>query len=158
MSKVLIWGVSGVLIAALVGAGKSAIDAMGGLVHFNCRSQSNRVLCELTREPLIGGLETQQFDKAELQATKMQRGRKPDQVRLALVTRSNEEIPLTHNWSVSNNQQLSEQRERLDRFLADPNATMLEVRTHRSGQLWAVLAVLIGAMVFVIKMALQLAD
>lgn len=156
MSKILVWGISGVLIAVLVGAGKTAIDTMGGLVHFNCRPQSNRVICELTREPLIGGLETQKFDKAELQATKIQQGRF-NQIRLALVTRSGKEIPLTQNWSISNNQQLFQQREMLDRFLADPNATTLSVRTHRPGQLWVILAALIAAVVVVVRIALRVA-
>jgi hypothetical protein len=144
MSKVLIWGAFGVLLVVLGGAGKTAIDTMGGLVHFNCRPQSNRVVCELTHEPLIGRLDTRQFDKAELQTTRTQQGRS-SQVRLALMTRSGEEIPLTPNWSASNNQQLFRQREAIDRFLADPKATTLSVRTHRPGQLWVILAGLIGA-------------
>ncbi len=157
MGKLLMLGGCGVLIALLLGAGKTAIDAMGGLVHFNCRPQLERVICELTREPLIGGLETRRLDKADLKATKIQQGRRPEQVRLALVTRSNEEIPLTHNWSVSNNQQLFRQRELIDRFLADSKATTLSVRTHRPGQLWVILAGLIAGAILVGKIALQVA-
>lgn len=156
MSKVLILGASSVVIVVLLGAGKTAIEAMGGLVHFNCRPQSNRVICELTREPLMGGLDTRQLDKADLQSTTIQQGHRLNQVRLALVTRSNEEIPLTHNWSLSNNQQLFRQRELIDRFLADPKATTLSVRTHRPGQLWGILAGLIAAAILVGKIALSL--
>jgi len=157
MSKFLIWGISGLLIVGLLVASKKAIETMGGLVHFNCRPHSNHVICELTREPLIGGLETRQFEKAELQSTTTQKGRKANEVRLALVTRSGEEIPLTHNGSTSNNQQLFQQRERLDRFLADPSATTIEVRTHRPWQLWAILGLLVGLMSLVGKIALQMA-
>ncbi|BAU14432.1 hypothetical protein LEP3755_49790 [Leptolyngbya sp. NIES-3755] len=156
MSKSLILGIAGLLVIGLLGASRRAIDSMGGLVHFNCRPRSDQVLCELTREPLIGGVETRQFEKAILQATKTQQGRK-NQTRLALVTRSGEEIPLTHNWSISNNQQLFRQRETLDRFLADPTATTIEVRTHRPWQLWAILVGLIGMAILVGTIALQLA-
>lgn len=153
MSKVLILGSSVGLIVGLMIASWSAIDAIGGLVHFNARPRSNQVICELTREPLIGKPETQQFDKSMLRSTAIQR--KSNQVRLALVTQSGEEIPLTPNWSISNNQQLLQQREALDRFLADPRATTIEVRTHRPGYLWVVLAILIGMMGLVGKIALQ---
>jgi hypothetical protein len=100
----------------------------------------------LTHEPLIGQLKTVQFDKADLKMTKPQQGRRSTDQRLAIVLQSGEEIPLTHNWSVSNNEQLFQQRELLDRFIADQNATTLYVRTHRPGQLWVILAGLIGAM------------
>ncbi|MBW4526387.1 MAG: hypothetical protein KME18_14520 [Phormidium tanganyikae FI6-MK23] len=158
MSKFVILGVSGLLIVGLLGASKKAIETMGGLVHFNCCPQSDQVVCQLTHEPLIGGLKTRQFDKAALQSTKIQQGRGANQIRLALVTRSGEEIPLTRNWSASHNQQLLRQRESLDRFLADPKATAIEVRTHRPWQLWAILGFLIGAVVLVGKIALQTAN
>ena len=157
MNKFLVLGVSGLLIVGLLGASKKAIGDMGGLVHFNCRPKSNQIICELTHEPLIGKLETRQLNKAELRSTKIQQGRNANQVRLALVTRSSEEIPLTHNWSISNNQQLFRQRERLDRFLADPKATTIEVRTHRPWQLWAILGFLIAMALVVGKIALQTA-
>lgn len=147
MGKTLIVGIAGLLIIGLLSVSKKAIDSMGGLVHFNCRPKSNQVICDLTREPLIGELETQQFDKAILQTTNIQQH--ANQTRLALVTRSGEEIPLTHNWSLSNNQQLFRQRAALDRFLADPTATTIEVRTHRPWQLWAILSGLIGLMILV---------
>ena len=153
ISKVLIWGVSSVLIAGLFLAGKAAIDTMGGLVHFNCRPRSNRVVCELTREPLVGALETRLLDKADLQATKAQQGHR--QTRLALVTRSGEEIPLTHDWSRSNNQQLFEQRQLIDRFLVDSKASSLSVRTHRPGQLWVILAGLVSAALLVGRIAVS---
>lgn len=153
MGKSLTTAIAGLLFVGLIVASKRAIDSMGGLVHFNCRPRSNQVICELTREPLIGALETQQFDKASLQTTKIQQ-RGMDQ-RLALITRSGEEIPLTHNWSISNNRQLFQQREMLDRFLSDPTATTIEVRTHRPGQLWAILGGLIGLMILVGTIAFQ---
>jgi len=156
MSKSLVLGIAGLLVIGLLGASKRTIDSMGGLVHFNCRPRSDQVLCELTREPLIGEIETQQFEKAILQATKTQQGR-TNQTRLALVTRSGEEIPLTHNWSMTNNQQLFRQQELLDRFLADPTATTIEVRTHRPWQLWAILGGLIGMAILVSTIALQIA-
>lgn len=156
MSKFLILGGSGLLIVGLLGTSMKAIENMGGLVHFNCRPKSDQVICELTREPLIGGLETQHLNKAELRSTKIQQGRNANQVRLALVARSGEEIPLTDNWSSSNNQQLFRQRDRLDRFLADPKATTIEVRTHRPWQLWAMLGFLIGMAILVGKTALQM--
>ncbi|GAP97188.1 hypothetical protein [Leptolyngbya sp. NIES-2104] len=154
MGKFLTSAIAGLLFIGLIIASKKAIDSMGGLVHFNCRPRSNQVICELTREPLIGALETQQFDKAIFQTTKIQQ-RGANQTRLAFVTRSGEEIPLTHNWSMSNNQQLFRQREMLDRFLADPSATTIEVRTHRPWQLWAILGGLIGLMILVGAIALQ---
>lgn len=156
MSKVVILGASGLVIVGLLSASKTAIETMGGLVHFNCRPRANQGICELTHEPLIGRLETRQFDKAALQTTKIQQGRGANQVRLALVTRSGEEIPLTRNWSITHNQQLFQQREKLDRFLADPKAMTIEVRTHRPWQLWALLGFLIGAAILVGKIALQI--
>ncbi|MBD1824360.1 hypothetical protein H6F51_17965 [Cyanobacteria bacterium FACHB-DQ100] len=154
MSKVLILGISVGLIVGLLWAGAHFIDSIGELVHFNARPQSDRVVCELTREPLIGKLETQQFDKSRLRSTTIQS--RSNQIRLALVTQSGEQIPLTRNWSISNNQQLLQQRESLDRFLADPKATTIEMRTHRPGYLWVILAVLIGAIALVGKIALHL--
>ncbi|MBE9010149.1 hypothetical protein IQ250_08025 [Pseudanabaenaceae cyanobacterium LEGE 13415] len=155
MGKSLILGIAGLLVIGLLGASRKAIDSMGGLVHFNCRPKSNQVFCNLTREPLIGGIESQQFEKATIQGTKTQQGRS-NQSRLALVTRSGEEIPLTHNWSISNNQQLFRQQAMLDRFLADPTATTIEVRTHRPWQLWAILVGLIGLMILVGTIAFQI--
>lgn len=156
MSKVLVLGISVGLILGLLWAGAQFIDSMGELVHFNARPQSDRVICELTHEPLIGKPETQQFDKSRLRSTTIQRN--SNQTRLALVTQSGAQIPLTRNWSISNNQQLLQQRESLDRFFADPKATTIEVRTHRPGYLWIILAVLIATIALVGKIALQLTE
>jgi hypothetical protein len=128
---------------------------MGSLVHFNCRPIGNRVVCELTHEPLIGSLKTTQFDKSDLKMTKTQQGRKSSDSRLAIVLQSGVEVPLTQNWSASNNQQLLQQRYLLDRFIADASATTLNVRTHRPGQLWVILAGLFGCMGGLIAIVLR---
>lgn len=154
MNRVLILGLSACLILGLLVTMWSVIDSIGGLVHFNARPRSSQIICKLTREPLIGKLEIQQFDKSLLRSTTIQH--QSNQARLALVTQFGEEIPLTHNWSISNNRQLFQQRDKLDRFLADPKATTIEVRTHRPGYLWVILALLIGLIALVGKIALQI--
>lgn len=146
MLKWLIAVIAGLGIVTLVRMSMTTIETMGSLVHFNCHPNSNRIVCELTHEPLIGQLKTVQFDKANLKMTKTQQGRRSTDQRLAIVLQSGEEVPLTHNWSASNNEQLFQQRELLDRFIADQNATTLYVRTHRPGQLWVILVGLIAAM------------
>ncbi len=132
-------GVAAVVL--ILGAiASNLIDNLGELVHFNCRAQLDRVQCELTHEPLIGTLQTLQFDKADLikitQQSKSNVFGKTS--RLVLVTRSHGEIPLTRNWSRSANDQLIAQRDQIDRFL-NTQAQTLSVRTHRPWQLWAIL-------------------
>lgn len=135
-------GISAVLVLILGAIATSAIDNLGELVHFNCRAQNDRTRCELTHEPLIGNLQTQHFDKADLIKTTQQSktdflGRSVS--RLVLVTRSQQEIPLTRNWSSNANDQLLAQRDQLDRFL-NTQAQTVSIRTHRPWQLWAILA------------------
>ncbi|MBW4421115.1 MAG: hypothetical protein KME13_18070 [Myxacorys californica WJT36-NPBG1] len=115
---------------------------MGELVHFNCRSQTSRVLCELAHEPLIGNLQTLHVAKTDLIRTRVQSrndvlGRSIS--RLILVTGSQGELPFTRNWSRSANDQLFAQRDQIDRFLNTSQSETLDVRTHRPGQLWVVL-------------------
>lgn len=135
-------GVSAVLVLILAAIATSAIDNLGELVHFNCRAENDQVRCELVHEPLIGKLQTLHFDKASLIKTTLQSknglfGKTIS--RLVLVTRSQDEIPLTRNWSRSANDQLLAQRDQLDRFLNSTQAQTLSVRTHRPWQLWAIL-------------------
>lgn len=156
MLKGVIVAIASFGIVALVRASMTTIDTIGTLVHFNCRPIVDRVVCELTHEPLIGQLRTVQLDKTDLKAIKIQQGRRPTDQRLAIVLQSGKEVPLTHNWSASNNQQLLQQRELLDRFIADKSATILYVRTHRPGQLWVILAGLIGAIGLLIAIVLKL--
>jgi hypothetical protein len=135
------------LAAIVVGIGKSAIDDLGELIHFNCRPQGDRVICELTHEPLIGSLQTCFLDKTDLIRTSVQSKRhivgRPS-AQLVLVTRSQGELPLTRNGSSSANKQLFAQRDRLDRFL-NTRAETLNLRTHRPGQLWVILG---GVIIF----------
>ncbi|MBW4421705.1 MAG: hypothetical protein KME13_21200 [Myxacorys californica WJT36-NPBG1] len=131
-----------VLALTVTGIGRSAIVDMGELAHFNCRSQTSRVLCELTHEPLIGNLQTLHAAKTDLIRTRVQS--KNDVIgrpisRLVLVTGSQGELPLTHNWSRSANGQLFAQRDQIDRFLNTSQSETLNVRTYRPGQLWVVL-------------------
>lgn len=133
---------SAFLTLTATGIGGSAIADMGELVHFNCRSQTSRVLCELTHEPLIGDLQTLHFAKSNLIRTSVQS--KSDVIgrpisRLILVTQSQGELPLTRNWSRSANDQLFAQRDQIDRFLSTSQSQVLNVRTHRPGQLWVIL-------------------
>jgi hypothetical protein len=151
MLKGLVCAIAGFAIFGIVGLAKDTIEMMGSLVHFNCRPASNRVVCELTHEPLIGQLKTIQFDKQDLKTTKIQH--RATRQRLAIVLKSGEEIPLTHNWSKSNNHQLFQQRGLIDQFIANPGATTLSVRTHRPGQLWVILVGLVGCAVGVIAIA-----
>lgn len=130
------------LTATVVGIGGHAIADLGELVHFNCRPQTGGVICELTHEPLLGGLHTQYFAKSDCIKTTVQSkgdllGRSIS--RLVLVTRSQGELPLTRNWSESANDQLLAQRDQLDRFLNTPSANTLNIRTHRPGYLWVIL-------------------
>lgn len=117
--------------------GKTAIAQMGTLIHFNCSPQAGKVICELTREPLIGKSQTRDLDKTELVKTQVQSSQ--SSTRLTLLTREGE-LPFTHNWSSTANAQLLAQRDQIDQFLNTPEATSLYVRTHRPWQLWAILA------------------
>lgn len=130
------------LTATVVGMGGHAIADLGELVHFNCRPQASNTLCELTHEPLIGGLHTQSLAKSDCIKTSVQSkrdllGRSLD--RLVLVTRSQGELPLTRNWSESANDQLLAQQDQLDRFLNTASANTVNIRTHRPGYLWIIL-------------------
>lgn len=133
-------GTSAIVTLILIKIGQAAIASMGELVHFNCRSITAQSRCELTHEPLIGSLETRYLNKADLVETRVQtdQGRS----RLVLVLRSQQQLPLTRNWSRTANAQLLAQRSVIDRFLATPQMDTLSVRTHRPWQLWAILAVL----------------
>jgi hypothetical protein len=158
MVKWLIFAIAGLGIAGLCKIGETTIDTMGSLVHFNCRPTANRVVCALTHEPLIGQLHTIEFEKQSLKMTKIQQGRRATDQRLAIVLQSGEEVPLTHNWSTSNNRQLFQQRELLDRFIADTTATTLNVRTHRPGQLWIILVGLLAGIGGFVAIALKLSE
>lgn len=141
-SRLLLIGITAFIAVIVTKIGGRAIVDMGELVHFNCGSQNNRVRCELTHEPLIGRLQTLYLTKADLTRTSVQS--KNDIIgnrifRLVLVTQLQAEIPLTHTWSRSANEQLFMQRDRLDQFLNTPQAKTLSVRTHRPSQLWAIL-------------------
>lgn len=156
MVKWLIFAIAGLGIAGLGKIGEMTIETMGSLVHFNCRPTANRVICELTHEPLIGSLKTIEFEKQALKMTTIQQGRRSTEQRLAIVLQSGAVIPLTHNWSTSNNQQLLQQRDLLDRFIADTTATTLNIRTHRPGQLWVILASLLAGIGGCVAIALKL--
>lgn len=141
-SRLLLIGITAFLAVIVTKIGGYAIVDMGELVHFNCRSQSNRVRCELTHEPLIGRLQTLYLAKTDLTRTRVQSkndiaGNRIFQ--LVLVTQLQTEIPLTRRWSRSANEQLFMQRDQLDQFLNTPQAKALSVRTHRPSQLWAIL-------------------
>ncbi len=115
---------------------------LGELVHFNCRPQPNKVICELTHEPLMGNLNTRYFAKSDLIKTNVQRELSfygGSVVRLALNTKAQGEIPFTRSGSRTANAQLLAQRNQIDRFLTTPQAQTLSVRTHRPWQLWAIL-------------------
>lgn len=155
MLKGLIVAAAGFGIVVLARIGTTMIETMGTLVHFSCRAIPDRVVCELTHEPLIGALRTVRFDKTDLKMTKLQQGRSATDQRLAIVLQSGEEVPLTHNWSASHHRQLLQQREMLDRFIADATATTLYVRTHRPGQLWVILAAVLGAMGLLVAIAIK---
>lgn len=126
-----------VLVGAAIALGGTAIAQLGTLIHFNCRPNGK---CELTREPLIGKLETLYLDRTDLVKTQLESGR------LKLVTRSHGDIFLTPTRSPSANQQLLAQRDQIEHFLRHAQAEDLYVRTHRPPQLWYILGgLVIGA-------------
>jgi hypothetical protein len=142
-----------VLLGAVVALGGTTIAQLGTLIHFNCRPHGSKVTCELTREPLIGDLQTRYLEKSALVKT----GTIANGSRLMLVTKSQGTIPFTLNRSLNANQQLLAQRDQLDQFLASDKADTLYVRTHRPGFLWVILGGLAIAAVLLAIMLGQLA-